>query len=347
MKDHYIPCLLLSRFSIDESLGRKALVHQLRSDGPRPARPVAAQDLAHSGDFYEHRNFPNLDAEGMHRKELEASSLLRDLSHGVDPNSRSDAVLSLVVVQACRTKSFRSELQVAGEKVLRKAMDGFATPRGVERVKESLREQLGECRQEDLVKMGLPEDIARLALAVYGPERLRELLAFGATDESLAPIFGQLQQAFEQHAPVKRGVETAQIRGLHRLVGEDLSGHSMRAATWVLLKSASERLVLGDCCVVCVGEAGAIGLPFKFGKDWREVYLPIGRHTALVGLSPSGPVEPSLNFRLLNEASAALSNEYIYASQCTDEELRLASLIGSADPLVAEDQLDDIIDGQL
>lgn len=342
MKDHFIPCFLLSQFSTDGSTGRKAKVYQLRGDGPHPNRPVAAQDLAHAGDFYKHSDFPGMDAAGLHAKELQAAALIRDLLEGEDPQVRADEIASFVELQAARTRAFRTHSTNRVQALQDKALGAFASPAGLDHLSRQVDESLADGNVEALVRLGIPPPMAMAAVKKFGEDGLRKLIRDHADAANVTSVTELFRAASTSHDAAGRGLAKAQVAAMHKMVQTEQAGRLV-TARWKRLETTGEPLILGDCCVVCVGSDGSIGWPFKFGESWREMYLPVGPNLAVVGLAADAPQVPSLDPAALNRSSADLAREYVYASRCTSVEIALAARIGSVDPLIDDGALDDLV----
>ncbi len=347
MKDHFIPCLLLARFSVDGSTGRKARVYQFRRDGPRPSNPVPAKDLAYAGNFYERSDFPNLDEAGLRQRETTAADLIRDLIDGADPQQHAGQITSLFLLQGARTKAFREGTAERVGMILDKAMDAWGKPCGLDHMRRLLDQEMKHSGVDILVRLGFPREVAALVLAQFGEARLKQIIKEGLTSQSLSDVLAQLHQVFAGGGIANAMIAKAQVKGLHTMVSRDGSEHPFCAARWIRIDSPNEPLILGDSCVVGVGADGSTGWLFKYGKGCREVYLPIGRHVAIVGLSPDGPNVPSLDASSLNRASAELARDYIYASRCTSAEKDLAARIGSVEPLMTDAEMDEMIDDSM
>jgi uncharacterized protein DUF4238 len=343
MKDHFIPCLLLAGFSTDGRTGRNARVHQFNVDGPQPVRAKPVRKLAYAGHFYTQGGFPDLDKAGMHAKEDVAARLIRNLIDGADPQQHAGEIASLVALQGVRTRAFREGVAERVMTLQDKALDAFDTPAGLDRLRRLLDHEMEQFDVDSLVRQGIPRDAAAFAFSKLGEAGLRQVVENGITASSMSGVLEQMRSAMVGGDIANEWIKKAQVKGLHSMVASDGSEHTLDMARWVRLDSLDEPLILGDSCVVVVGEDGATGWIFKFGKHWREVYLPIGRHLALVGLAPDGPASPSLDAAALNRASAELARDYIYASRSTRVEEDLAALIGSAEPLITEASLDDVV----
>lgn len=343
MKDHFIPCFLLSQFSTDGSTGRKAKVYQLRVDGPHPNRPVAAQDLAHASDFYKHSDFPGIDAAGLHAKEFQAAALIRDLHEGADPQVRADEIASFVDLQAARTMAFRTHSTNRVEALQEKALSAFASPAGLDHLSRQIDESLADCNVETLVRLGIPLPMAMAAMKKFGEDGLRMLIRDHVDAANVTSVTELFRAASTSHDAAGRGLAKARLAAMHKMVQSVQAGR-LATARWMRLEATGEPLILGDCCVVCVGSDGPIGWPFKFGPRWREIYLPVGRNLAVVGMAADAPAVPSLDPAAVNRASADLAREYIYASRCTSVEVALAARIGSVDPLIDDAALDGLVD---
>lgn len=344
MKDHFIPCLLLSRFAIDGESGRKARVHQLRRSGPHPSRAVAAQDLAHSRDFYQHTDFPGLDSAGLHALEKASARMIADIASGTDPQLHAQGLSAFVRIQASRTKAWRQEVQTRTRQIVEQGLATLGSQQGADAMGDRLAEEVGDGGLEDLINLGLSPAQARLAIHQLGSDHVCKLITGAANSASIASAINLFRQHVDDNA-VDQLVAKAQVNALHTLVAS--ADRDLQSLRWVRMEAHGELFILGDSCVVALGADGAIGWPFKFGREVREVYLPIDKRVAIVGLAGDGRDAPTLVSSNLNDASAGLARKYIYAPRCTQRELDLASQIGSIDPLTTDDEAADLASGML
>ena len=340
-RDHFIPCLLLSGFSVDGQRGRKAAVFQFGQHGARPSRPVAARDLAYGRGFYDHPELPQVDDVGLKDKEALAATVIRRVRAGVDPQKMADHVASFVAIQAARTRALRDVLTRRIDSFLDRALASFGSP-------EALGYFAGvvSCAVDDgidaLAALGVPRAYGELAFALLGKEGLKQFMT-EQLPELLPDLSRRVRAQVSEGVDVPQVAREAHVKALLKMVSDRQKSQDLSRARWVMMRSPTEPLILGDHCVVTVGPDGSRGWLSKFGSDWSELYLPVTRDLAIVGLSPGAGDAPSLDVKSLNEASASLSNAYFYSSRCSQLEEALAATIGSAEPILnAEDEAEII-----
>jgi hypothetical protein len=176
-----------------------------------------------------------------------------------------------------------------------------------------------------------------------GEDGLRKIILDHVDATNVSVVTDLLRMASADQDVAGRGLAKAQIAALHSMVQSSPPGR-LAAVRWTRLVTIDEPLILGDCCVVCVGADGSVGWPFKFGRRWKEIYLPVGRALAVVGMAADAPGAPSLDAAALNRASADLAREYVYACRCTQVELTLAARIGSMSPLIEDETIEDLVE---
>lgn len=343
MKDHYIPCLLLSQFTMGAATGRKAQVWQIRRDGAHPSRPVAAQDLAHAGSFYSHSDFPDLDDAGLNHRETEAARLIAKLRRGDDPQEHAVELAALVAVQSARTKALRDWAASRFGGGVERLLEQLEGARGFETMRRWVRNMIGDESPAALVRLGVPKHVATHAKDMLDAKGI-SLVQFAdqQVPHLLQVLVNSAREKLESSV-LKQAVGKGQIQAMHSIVGAGATRGPLADASWVRIESGSDPFILGDGCVVVRGADGTNGWMARHGHDWREAYLPISKECAVVGLAKNGPARPTLDATALNRASAQLSWSYIYSSRCSPVELDLGALIGSEEPALTDADMDEVV----
>jgi len=169
----------------------------------------------------------------------------------------------------------------------------------------------------------------------------RQLTGHKVASDGAAHIQGQFD-IMGNHKILRKAMKDGQIRGLTKLLDASLAPDSFAPASWTVAELAGEPLFLGDCCVVAKGRSGSHGLLFRFGPEWSTVFLPLGPSTLLVGSRETSGAIPDAGS--VNRMSAELSYSYLYAHTADGAATSRAKLIGTADALVSEDEIDGFPD---
>lgn len=116
----------------------------------------------------------------------------------------------------------------------------------------------------------------------------------------------------------------------------------LKALSWFLYVRELGSFILGDAVSLCQVTNNQYRSHIGVGEEFQRILLPISSQHLLIGSvdTPSKVV----NIESINQASAAVSQEFFIASQNTQKEKHYASQIGTKCSIASEDELKNIKD---
>lgn len=338
-RHHYVSKFLLKRFAsrIDENRDTCWVWQFSRNHEPIE---ITATDAGVSTRFYGADN-SNIEDPLSHLENQFAISL-RSVDSGESPDAHSEILRKLCWLQAIRTRSMRSQFSDSLKRFLLQFEESSHHPEAIVALKKHYFHNYREIMW-DVVKdySFIRRNIFRILFYIPSVRRvllgkLISQLDSGAFHVILRAMINRMES---EHI-VERASVSGQRRGLKALLDSDEIPDAFNPTSWQLLEGSPGSVILGDGCVICLGNDGRIGSVLRYGSDWREIYLPISSDKILVG-SNRGEA-PSLSIRDVNVASASLSSEFIWAVANDENVVELASIIGTREPAVSEDELSDL-----
>ncbi len=335
-RNHYIPQFLLRRFANDEGGSR---IWQFREN----AKPVAigTRDAAVSRYFY---GDPSLEIEDdLQALESGQATLLEEVAGGADLESRCGLLTELVWSLATRTQAFRGHFAEVTQRLLtglqQVSPETMATAftRGIENELETHIDDL--LRDSGIPEEEIPAIRAHLINRLGGPEAARKE-ALRHMDDVL-PVAPRLLSSLEAVAP------QASMDGHIKLMAKQMAVRGkppsgFEVSKWHVQTFDSNTIVLGDGVVVATssGEFGALA---KFASAFERVFVPISHRSVLVGDRTSDGLR-DVDPEALNRASVSLSLNGFFGSRNTAAELALLEHLGSGDPMLSDDVIQEILE---
>ena len=148
--------------------------------------------------------------------------------------------------------------------------------------------------------------------------------------------FTKLMEMVRQQNRIQTGVEEGQIRGLAKTLPERHVPGDFNPAQWIM-REVGVPLIVGDGCIVAVADDGRVRSILGVGESWRAMHLPISPSQVLIGWRREPGAE--LSGDELNRASAELSSTTIFASRAEDDEIQLATLIGTGAAMRSNEEM--------
>lgn len=332
-RNHYVPQFLLRRFAARKVRKRHRL-WQFRA-GADPVE-VVTKNAAVSTYFY---GKPATGVEdACSDLEGKQASHLRDLDAGVDPNDLAQELRVLVWSLAFRTRALRSQFAEGVERAIdeMKAVDDQTKTDALGReISNNFDQHLDEVlaslppRKRATVRQQLdrPGALDALKLHIKG-----EMSAFPRmVHELLDHVGGAVQSA----------ADSGHIKGLTKLFAEGKGvPANLEVPNWSVAHFDPNTVVLGDGAVFAIGSDGECGTLGRFTGSYSAIYAPIAHDRVLVGRRDGGA--PILGFAEINATSVRLSFDTFFASQRTDVEDKLATQIGTGEPLLSDDEFGQI-----
>ncbi len=115
-----------------------------------------------------------------------------------------------------------------------------------------------------------------------------------------------------------------------------------KTLNWFLYVREQGSFILGDAVSLCQMPNNQYRSHIGVGKEFQRILLPISSQHLLIG-SVDTPLE-EIDIESINQASAAVSQEFFIASQNTQKEKDYASKIGTDYSIASEDELKNIKD---
>lgn len=340
MGDHYIPRLLLKRFSASQSKPGKPLVFQFQRGRTPPEHPFAVGRIASEAGFYAHPSGLDLDRAGMHDHEKRIADILIDVHSGGDPEQYREDLGIMISVAMSRTRAMRDAWKNMTGLLFEKAHEVMGSEAWGRLMRDGIEEGFDEI-MADVAKDLSPKERLAVESILSSPEGRQFLLermrkADFATEagKSLAA----LRSGFDHGYWAKKAQVEALAKVLERRHVVWLPGSRFEC---LRLEESEELLVLGDVCVLAVDRHGQFGNPMRLGSEAIMRVLPIGPRTVLVAVGGDGDVR-SLTAEAINRASVTLSREFFFSSRSGEGEARLLQLVGQAPPVFSADEIAEI-----
>ena len=338
-RHHFIPRFLLNRFA-SRSEGKKHWVLQIGGDGT--VREVSTRDAAVSSRFYGEEQAGVED--GLVPHETEFAETLRLVDQGENPNRLADSLRRVVWLTAVRTRAMRGQLARTGEQVI----PMIPALLGTEGMKLSILREVRD-RLEELLRIeaekASPVERAEI-LALLSDSRQLEQAKQASSEIVRRGYLGDLASAMVEQLSGENILATSsrggQIGGLTKLLEKDQAPEWFDPADWQVIEGSPGSVILGDACVAARSASGQNRSILMLKEDWESVYFPISSSTVVV--AKRDPTVTSMKPRLVNEASARLSESYIYAADLLAVPPSLPSLIGTGSPFLDSDDLEALLE---
>jgi hypothetical protein len=338
--NHTIPKFLLNRFAskVIEKKNKpdKHLIFEIPRDAP--PRERGTSQVAVQSHFYGKESTKLEDA--LMRAETKFASVLRELDAGTDPGRFGDELSHYVWLQAVRTPALRNQVSTAFGRVLSGAGDLMLSEEGFQRAIK--RADIGALVREEIDRklVGVPASVkARILAYTNSPEFKEQLLVHLNEPEAKRStnfLIAEFMRRATDPAQISLMTERGHIHATAKLVQERSVPGALKNASWRVMRYADQPLILGDCCAFYVTVEEGVSPILRAGMEWRAIYMPISRHSALVAEVSAG--QPLWDAVRVNEASASCSHRYVYSSAVTGETERWRQLIGTNIVALGEDE---------
>lgn len=332
-RHHIIPRFLLARFASSKTAD-KSFIWRVAKDAR--AAEISTKDAAVQSHFY------GLEEEGLEGSLADAEgrwgSLLGRIDVGTPLEPLASELWGFLYLIGFRASPIRSAFTILAEQFidhLSEKADGPEVREGLSRnfdriFADQLEVALARVPPQfhqlirdhrDLVHQIAKKDLESSDIGA----RMRDLLA-SMTQQQIIP------------KAAKRGHN----KGISKLLDQGQGPEAMRPVAWQVLHDEHGSVILSDSPVVAVGgPENNTGAPWKFGKDYRALYLPVSPRTVLVGIRDADT--RLLSIPEINAASATLSETAFFCSKFGDGERALSQGIGSRWMPLSEDEVQAIL----
>ena len=116
----------------------------------------------------------------------------------------------------------------------------------------------------------------------------------------------------------------------------------LKTLDWFLYVREQGSFILGDAVSLCQMPNNQYRSHIGVGEEFQRILLPISSQHLLIG-SVDTPLE-AIDIESINQASAAVSQEFFIASQSTQKERHYALQIGTKCSIASEDELKNVKD---
>lgn len=332
----------MNRFSsrADQSKRRYWIWELSKSKSPRE---ISTANACVSNYFYGDSDTSIEDAFAA--AESKFAGILGAIDGGESPNNYSDELRKFVWSQGVRTRALREYFKTSARDILAEFGKSAQIKEARTVVLKELEQRLDEVIANEL--SGLPPKQQLVARRVLSNSTIRQKLLDQAraqiTPSNLDIIFRGAAEILLNHVDLGTAAAMGHVRGLARMLQpESISvPENFNPKNWHIMHDQNESVVLGDSCVFVVLGDGTCRSLLKDLDSWKEVYLPLSKKQVLVGQKELG--QPTLDISSTNLASSKLALSYIYAPQLSAEIERLVPMIGTGVPLLAQDEIFDLI----
>lgn len=336
-RNHYIPRVLLNRFSSRSESGkrkRKYWIWQIGKDSP--PREVSTRDTALSKFFY---GKPETGVEDAFQKhETSFSKILREIDKDVEPDNYHQELNDILWLFYVRTRALRENFGDGFNLLLNHIPDLSNTQQFKAQVFERLKTQLCDPKKiEQLVERLPPEKRAVFSAVMAAPqhqEAMRQLIEKMLKTADLTPLVETFVSGVKKEDIVAKSTKEAHVNALSNIMTEQKTSALFNPTNWDLIESTGQKLILGDACMFAVTHDGTPFSILRAAKNWQEIYFPISSTQVLV--AQQGKKTPSLTIDQINQASAEIASSYIYSSWIDHKVKALSQAIGTKAPFLTK-----------
>jgi hypothetical protein len=275
--------------------------------------------------------------------EARFSLALSSIDKGDSALNHAETLRELVWTLVVRTRALREQFTDTFDQFLDTAARSVMSSDAQDALARHMRANLDSVLENAISSLPPIEGVDTKSL--FADPAFKDDLRRSAEDlVGMVPVlFSQFLGGIRDQDLLVKTSEEGQIKGLKKLLESGKLPETFSPAYWEIYNVEPQRLILGDGCIVAIGEDGSVGSILGSGITWQSVYLPISASEVLVARQdvPGALLSP----REINAASAALSSSYIYASQVDDSVLEMAREIGKGEVFLSKDQISEIVDG--
>ena len=287
-------------------------------------------------NFYGREGELTADAE-ITNLENEFAILLDRLRAKSDQTEIHDPRVAEFVAHLCvRTRHLRESFLESSEVLLSKIPEHLFNVDNLKAFVSNHPELMTQELEKVIADNPMLEPYSKMLLQI-GPT-----MAIALFDENKSDI-GQLAQPLISNLKgvLPRAVKEGHIKALARAPIPEPRVEDYYILRWFVCESESP-LILGDigCLFETAGTRRFKPLNEK-SDEIRNIYLPIMSNRMLVGTAL--PSAPTVDFRLIEEATVKCSKEFFVCSEASQDRTRLLRLIGTESEIVTEDDLDKIM----
>jgi hypothetical protein len=245
---------------------------------------------------------------------------------------------------AVRTRAFRRQIENVTERLTTRVIETITSEEVQDALGQFVRSDFDRLMDEGIASLS-PEDQV-LTRAGTKISSIRDAM-LESTEEMirlLPKLFSaQALEIRESQGILKSASKEGQIEGLGQLLSDSKVPDSFAPCIWEVYRTGP--LVLGDVCVWAATETGEVGSLLHSTNTWHTVYFPVSPCQLLVASRASSVSAPDVE--TLNATSAKLSWSHIYCSAVSEPSRRLASIIGTGNPIMSEADLEELVSDDL
>ncbi|TAL16796.1 DUF4238 domain-containing protein [bacterium] len=340
-RQHYIPKMLLKRFA-SRTRKKNSLVWCF-SKSKEPFEPNI-NNVAVSAWFYgKEGDIENFLSNMENRASLAIDAILH---HGDDPNNHLDSIIPFLWLMHWRTLSLREAGVVSGSLFM-------------ESMGQTMFGQTNNALMERLLLLELETNLdsylkdfpqthhSTIKALLSNPETKTKMIAF-LRDHAI-PVMGQHWAGVCDRMPEQ--LKDSISQSMNGAVREMINSGKTHPDNFVpsrlrIQRDASNSFILGDSCIFCSDADGKVfGVSRAREKDWSEIYLPISDSCVLIAERGDTNAKHSFSTQEINELSAKMSTECIFASD--RKHLPLSNFIGQMSLLMDATEVNELSENTL
>lgn len=309
-RNHYVPRFMLNRFASRMCDG-KHFIWLLRAG--KAACEVSTRDAA-VGKYFYGRPETQIE-ERLGPVETAQSGIIRRIEAGDDPNDYSSEISELVWTLAIRTNALRSSFANSGQQMIDALSESAQSPDAAGAMKAEV--SMLAAKEIDRLFPGLsPAQMSQLITQLHV-----QLEQLDVGEE----VRGMLDKA-SREIDLLDSAQSGQIRGITGILDSPLQPKLFKSLRWTLVEFVEDCLILGDACVFAWDDTEQEPTFPNYSKTARDIYLPLSPRLALVGQVDASM--PTLPLETINEASASISCDAVFANRVGNREADYSKLIG-------------------
>ena len=341
-RHHYIPQMLLKKFkSKSDEYNKKHWIYQISKNGH--VVETTTSNVALEKYFYGKED----EVESLLANiEGEADQILKSIIEGTDPNKFSKPLHDFLWLHSLRTRAAKLAILQAFSSAIGNLFESASDTNLTDRITSRLLNNF-----EDIVSKELPlrppseQIVFEEFMNTPGFTRIAQDAMIGMIlKENVVSLIQRLFASIGTSGIIEESMRTGHQAAIEKLVRNPQSPPSFSFSEWKTQKFPEFGLVLGDICTFAVYDDGSIGSFAKY-EDTRKmtkyVLMPIATDTLLIGSNEQTTTQFGADE--INNASAALSWDYIYCNTSEHRYLKLASAIGTVDPIIDELEIREIV----
>lgn len=294
-----------------------------KSDKPRE---ISTRDVG-VGSYFYGKSDTKLE-DRLSEQETRLQKVLDSIESGNNPSQYDDDLRHFVYTLAFRTRNVRETYVDAASQFMQYFIDSFSSQSAEQAIMDHIDASLDEVIREGINMLPEEQQVYIWSQVNQNPAIWDQLREYVKSSPPAVNGLENIREGLRIAEPLvdyKKAAKDGQIKGLTNLLGQDIKS-PLPFDSWHVLHTENLPIILGDCCVFGFRSNHRPCPLFTGPSDCKEVYLPISKHSVLIGTRENA--KPNLGISQINIASAEVSRDVFFSSTLKNDVLTLAGSIG-------------------